>query len=70
MLQCDIKKDIRYTKPNPKFHHWLIDDKRFGLTFERYDDARAFDRGVRKAVADLTEGKHKVILIKCLDDII
>ncbi|WAR19128.1 SPRE2-like protein [Mya arenaria] len=56
VLKCDIKKDIRYTIPNPKFHHWHIEDKRFGLTFERYDDAKAFDRGIRKAVADLTNG--------------
>ena len=60
VLKCDIKKDIRYTIPNPKFHHWLIDDKRFGLTFERYDDAKAFDKGIRKAVADLTNGEFKI----------
>ncbi|XP_060568088.1 sprouty-related, EVH1 domain-containing protein 2-like isoform X2 [Ruditapes philippinarum] len=56
VLKCDIKKDICYTKPNPKFHHWHIEDKRFGLTFERYNDAKAFDKGIRKAVADLTDG--------------
>ena len=58
VLKCDVKKDIRYSRPNPKFHHWHIGDKRFGLTFERYDDARAFDRGVRSAVADLTDGEY------------
>ncbi|KAK3597820.1 hypothetical protein CHS0354_029380 [Potamilus streckersoni] len=56
VLNCDLTKDIRYTKANPKFHHWHIDDKRFGLTFERYDDAKAFDRGIKSAVADLTDG--------------
>ena len=58
VLKCDIKKDIRYAIPNPKFHHWHIDDKRFGLTFERYDDAKAFDKGIKKAVADLTNGEY------------
>lgn len=58
VLKCDIKKDICYTKPNPKFHHWHIEDKRFGLTFERYNDAKAFDKGIRKAVADLTDGEY------------
>jgi len=57
VLQCDIKKDIRYTIPNPKFHHWHIEDKRFGLTFERSDDAKAFDKAIRKVVAELTNGR-------------
>ena len=66
VLKCDVKKDIRYSRPNPKFHHWHIGDKRFGLTFERYDDARAFDRGVRSAVADLTDGEYSN-LVRLLD---
>ncbi|XP_069118315.1 sprouty-related, EVH1 domain-containing protein 2-like [Argopecten irradians] len=56
VLDCILKRDIRYTKANPKFHHWQTDDKRFGLTFERSDDAKAFDRGIRRARADLVEG--------------
>lgn len=56
VLDCILKRDIRYTKANPKFHHWQTDDKRFGLTFERSDDAKAFDRGIRRAVSDLVDG--------------
>ncbi|XP_041354368.1 sprouty-related, EVH1 domain-containing protein 2-like [Gigantopelta aegis] len=56
VLDCSLKKDIEYTKANPKFHHWKTDEKRFGLTFERSDDAKAFDKGVSKAVADLKQG--------------
>ncbi|KAL5009413.1 hypothetical protein ScPMuIL_014994 [Solemya velum] len=56
VLDCVLKKDTRYTKANPKFHHWQTDDKRFGLTFERSDDAKAFDRAIKRAIADLTEG--------------
>lgn len=56
VLNCVLKKDIQYTKANPKFHHWNTDEKRFGLTFERSDDAKAFDHGIRHAVADLSEG--------------
>lgn len=56
VLKCDVRKDIRYSRPNPKFHHWHLGDKRFGLTFERLADAREFDRGVKNAVADLTDG--------------
>ncbi|XP_071078878.1 sprouty-related, EVH1 domain-containing protein 2-like [Haliotis cracherodii] len=56
VLDCVLKKDIQYTKANPKFHHWKTDEQRFGLTFERYDDAKKFDRGIKRAVAELTEG--------------
>ncbi|XP_076464353.1 sprouty-related, EVH1 domain-containing protein 2-like [Babylonia areolata] len=56
VLDCVLTKDIQYTKANPKFHHWNSDEKRFGLTFERSDDARAFDHGIRHAVAELNEG--------------
>ena len=59
VLDCVLKKDIQYTKANPKFHHWNTDEKRFGLTFERCDDAKAFDHGVRHAVAELSEGKKE-----------
>ncbi|XP_039593766.1 sprouty-related, EVH1 domain-containing protein 2-like isoform X2 [Polypterus senegalus] len=56
VLECFLKKDLIYTKATPTFHHWIIDSKRFGLTFQSPADARAFDRGVRKAIEDLTEG--------------
>ena len=56
ILDCRLKKDIQYTKANPKWHHWKTDEKRYGLTFERSEDARAFDNGIRIAVKDLTEG--------------
>nr|XP_033793413.1 sprouty-related, EVH1 domain-containing protein 2 isoform X2 [Geotrypetes seraphini] len=56
VLECFLKKDLVYTKATPTFHHWKVDDRKFGLTFQSPADARAFDRGVRKAVEDLTEG--------------
>ncbi|RXM29010.1 Sprouty-related, EVH1 domain-containing protein 2 [Acipenser ruthenus] len=56
VLECFLKKDLIYTKATPTFHHWKIDNKKFGLTFQSPADARAFDRGVRKAIEDLTEG--------------
>ena len=57
VLNCKVNEDIQYTKANPKFHHWSTGEKRYGLTFERCDDAKAFDHGVRHAVAELNEGK-------------
>lgn len=56
LLECYLKKDLVYQKATPTFHHWSVDDRRFGLTFQSPADARAFDRGVRKAIEDLTEG--------------
>uniref|UniRef100_A0A668RRT1 Sprouty-related, EVH1 domain-containing protein 2 n=1 Tax=Oreochromis aureus TaxID=47969 RepID=A0A668RRT1_OREAU len=56
ILECFLKKDLVYTKATPTFHHWNVDNKKCGLTFQSPADARAFDRGVRKALEDLTEG--------------
>lgn len=53
-----MKKDLVYTKANPTFHHWKVDNRKFGLTFLSPADARAFDRGVRKAIEDLMEGNQ------------
>lgn len=57
ILRCFLKKDLVYTKATPTFHHWRVDNKKCGLTFQSPADARAFDRGVRKAIEDLTDGK-------------
>lgn len=56
ILECFLKKDLVYTKATPTFHHWKVDNRKCGLTFQSPADARAFDRGVRKAIEDLTEG--------------
>ncbi|XP_076236554.1 sprouty-related protein with EVH-1 domain isoform X1 [Calliopsis andreniformis] len=56
VLSCTIKKDFEYNKVMPTFHHWRTGEKRFGLTFQTAADARAFDKGVRKAVEELLEG--------------
>ncbi|XP_070571073.1 sprouty-related, EVH1 domain-containing protein 2-like isoform X2 [Ptychodera flava] len=56
VLECMLRKDATYTKVNPVFHHWKTEDKRFGLTFQSTADARAFDRGVKRAIEDLNDG--------------
>ena len=58
-----LRKDVQYRKPNPTFHHWKTEDKKFGLTFQSSADARAFDKGVKRAVEDLLEGKLVTTLI-------
>lgn len=56
VLECFVRKDLIYTKATPTFHHWKVENKKCGLTFQSPADARAFDRGVRKALEDITEG--------------
>ncbi|CAG5866570.1 unnamed protein product [Menidia menidia] len=56
VLECVLQRDLVYNKVNPIFHHWRINDKKFGLTFQSPADARAFDRGVRRAIEDINQG--------------
>ncbi|XP_064623036.1 sprouty-related, EVH1 domain-containing protein 2-like isoform X2 [Lineus longissimus] len=56
VLNCRLKKDLQYTQATPTFHHWRTQDKKFGLTFQKNSDARAFDNGVKRALEDLLEG--------------
>ncbi|KAJ8341180.1 hypothetical protein SKAU_G00334710 [Synaphobranchus kaupii] len=56
VLECVLKKDLVYNKVNPIFHHWRINEKKFGLTFQSPADARAFDRGIRRAIEDINQG--------------
>lgn len=56
VLECNIKQDLVYNKVNPIFHHWRTDNKKFGLTFQSPADARAFDRGIRRAMEDIKQG--------------
>lgn len=58
VLECTLKKDLVYNKVTPTFYHWKIDDKKFGLTFQSPADARAFDRGIRRAVEDISQGMY------------
>ncbi|XP_034040140.1 sprouty-related, EVH1 domain-containing protein 2-like [Thalassophryne amazonica] len=56
ILDCPLRKDLVYTIATPTFHHWKVEDRRCGLSFQSPADAKAFDRGVRKAIEDLAEG--------------
>lgn len=58
ILECFLKKDLVYTKATPTFHHWRVENRKCGLAFQSPADARAFDRGVRRALEDLTEGQR------------
>ena len=58
VLNCAIKKDFEYNKVMPTFRHWKTGTKKFGLTFQTAADAKAFDKGVKAAVLDLSDGKQ------------
>lgn len=44
----------------PTFHHWRTGDKKYGLTFQTAADAKTFDKGVRMAIEDLSDGNKKL----------
>lgn len=70
ILDCPLRKDLVYTIATPTFHHWKVEDRKCGLSFQSPADARAFDRGVRKAIEDLAEGalpqevSHSGVILK------
>ena len=63
VLNCVLKKDVQYTKANPTFHHWKTEEKKFGLTFQSSADARAFDKGIKRAIDDLLEGRLLAVVL-------
>lgn len=69
VLECILKKDLVYNKVTPIFHHWRISDKKFGLTFQSPADARAFDRGIRRAIEDIHQGTFLPRLLRMCGDI-
>ncbi|XP_038623408.1 sprouty-related, EVH1 domain-containing protein 3 [Tachyglossus aculeatus] len=56
ILECVLKPDLVYNKVNPIFHHWRLDNSKFGLTFQSPADADAFQRSLQAALAELGRG--------------
>lgn len=50
VLSCSLKEDLKYIRANPTFHHWITEDKRFGLTFQSSADAQLFEKSIRDAL--------------------
>lgn len=65
ILSCVINKELLYNKVMPTFHHWHTGKQRNGLTFQTAADARAFDKGIRKAFDAVLDGKS--LQQKCLN---
>ncbi|XP_072345973.1 sprouty-related, EVH1 domain-containing protein 2-like [Scyliorhinus torazame] len=56
ILECVLKKDLIYNKVNPIFHHWKVEDDKFGLTFQSPADAVTFEQSIKDVIEELVEG--------------
>ncbi|KAG5844546.1 hypothetical protein ANANG_G00163640 [Anguilla anguilla] len=46
VLECLVRRGLVYNKVNPIFHHWRVEDQKFGLTFQSPADAISFEQGL------------------------
>ncbi|XP_030621078.1 sprouty-related, EVH1 domain-containing protein 3 [Chanos chanos] len=59
VLECAIQKGLVYNKVNPIFHHWRVEERKFGLTFQSPADAISFERGLQSVLDKLERGKKE-----------
>ncbi|XP_061073901.1 sprouty-related, EVH1 domain-containing protein 3 [Conger conger] len=50
VLECAVQRGLVYNKVNPIFHHWRVEDRKFGLTFQSPADAISFERGLHSII--------------------
>ncbi|KAL4658595.1 sprouty-related, EVH1 domain-containing protein 3 [Arapaima gigas] len=58
VLDCAVQKGLVYNKVNPIFHHWRVEDRKFGLTFQSPADAISFEKGLRSVIDRLERGSE------------
>uniref|UniRef100_A0AAY4DG58 Uncharacterized protein n=1 Tax=Denticeps clupeoides TaxID=299321 RepID=A0AAY4DG58_9TELE len=56
ILECAVQRGLVYNKVNPIFHHWRMEDRKFGLTFQSPADAISFERGLQNVLDKLERG--------------
>lgn len=56
VLECAVQKGLVYNKVNPIFHHWRVEDRKFGLTFQSPADAISFEKGLQTVIDKLDRG--------------
>ncbi|XP_058243201.1 sprouty-related, EVH1 domain-containing protein 3 isoform X4 [Hemibagrus wyckioides] len=56
VLECSIQKGLIYNKVNPIFHHWRVEERKFGLTFQSPADAISFEKGLQIVLDRLDKG--------------
>ncbi|KAG7234372.1 hypothetical protein CRUP_016994 [Coryphaenoides rupestris] len=56
VLECVVQKGLVYNKVNPIFHHWRVDERKFGLTFQSPADAVSFEKGLQALIDKMDRG--------------
>ncbi|XP_069766174.1 sprouty-related, EVH1 domain-containing protein 2-like isoform X2 [Narcine bancroftii] len=56
ILECRLESNLVYNKVNPIFHHWKVDNDKFGLTFQSPADAVNFERSIHRAIEEMARG--------------
>ncbi|KAJ3589987.1 hypothetical protein NHX12_007944 [Muraenolepis orangiensis] len=56
VLECVVQKGLVYNKVNPIFHHWRVDERKFGLTFQSPADAVSFEKGLQGLIDKMDRG--------------
>lgn len=56
VLECAVQRGLVYNKVNPIFHHWRVEDRKFGLTFQSPADAISFEKGLQTVIDKLDRG--------------
>ncbi|KAG9273301.1 sprouty-related, EVH1 domain-containing protein 3 isoform X1 [Astyanax mexicanus] len=56
VLECTVQKGLVYNKVNPIFHHWRVEERKFGLTFQSPADAISFEKGLQSVLDKLDRG--------------
>lgn len=51
-----MQRGLVYNKVNPIFHHWRVEDRKFGLTFQSPADAISFEKGLQTVIDKLDRG--------------
>ena len=52
-----MQRGLVYNKVNPIFHHWRVEDRKFGLTFQSPADAISFEKGLQAVLDKLDRGR-------------
>ncbi|XP_035009558.1 sprouty-related, EVH1 domain-containing protein 3 isoform X1 [Hippoglossus stenolepis] len=56
VLECAVQRGLVYNKVNPIFHHWRVDERKFGLMFQSPADAISFEKGLQAVLDKLDRG--------------
>ncbi|KAF0030159.1 hypothetical protein F2P81_016890 [Scophthalmus maximus] len=56
VLEFTVQRGLVYNKVNPIFHHWRVEDRKFGLTFQSPADAISFEKGLQTVIDKLDRG--------------